>query len=598
MRNYLKLLSFLKGHYRAFGAAVSLMVCASLFEGVQLPVMVPFIDRILNNKPIIVPNDLPDPIERLIERLNELSPDSLFYIFPIAVLVLLILKHITIFFYKFYMNKVSQQVMLSIRNRLYSKIQHLSIQYFSNKRTGELLSRITHDVNLVENALSYGLIDLMIQPMMILIYLSLAFIIYPTGTLVFLLIFPIIGYPMSRLGKRLRKYSKGIQEKVADINSMLVETISGVQLVKAYNAEEFEIKRFEQQNYQFFKLRMSSIKRLLVIAPITEIFATICGVIILVWFGRLVIQDELSSGVFILFFGSIMSIISPVKKLGNVNAIIQQAMAANERIYQVIDAPIDVEEHSSPKAISELKDAICFENVEFRYTSTTDPVLSDINLTIKKGEVVAVVGPTGTGKTTLVNLIPRFYDASKGAILIDGVDVREASFESLRSQIGIVTQDSILFNDTVNANIAYSRKGVPQEDIVSAAKQAFAHGFVEKMPDGYDTVVGDRGFRLSGGEKQRLSIARAILKNAPILILDEATSALDSESEQYVQDALDELMKGRTVVAIAHRLSTIQKADKIVVLDKGRIVGLGRHEELLESCPMYQRLHGMQFGSA
>lgn len=598
MNNYIKLLSFLKGHYRLFAQAVLLMFFASLFEGIQLPVLVPFIDRILNNKPIIVPSNLPAPVEKIIVYLNDLSPETLFYIFPPVVLTLLILKHVTIFCYKFYMNKVSQQVMLSIRNRIYAKVQHLSIEYFSNKRTGELVSRITHDVNLVENALSYGLIDLLIQPMMIIIYLAIAFTIYPKGTLVFLLVFPVIGYPMNKLGRRLRKYAKGIQEKVADINSMLIETISGIQLVKAYNAEDYEIKRFERENYLYYKLRMSSIKRLLAIAPVTEIFATICGVLILVWFGRLVMQNQLSSGVFILFFGSIMSIISPAKKLGNVHAIIQQAMAANDRIYHVLDAPIKVEEKAGAQEIGELRDGIRFENVSFRYGSEGEDVLSGIDLTINKGEVVAIVGPTGTGKTTLINLIPRFYDPTDGRILIDGADLREATFQSLRRQIGIVTQDSILFNDSVNANIAYSMKNVPQEDIVRAARQAFAHGFVEKMPEGYNTVVGDRGFRLSGGEKQRLAIARAILKNAPILILDEATSQLDSESEKYVQEALDELMKGRTVVAIAHRLSTIQKADKILVLDKGRVVGLGRHAELLETCPLYQRLHGMQFGAA
>ncbi|MBZ0166035.1 MAG: hypothetical protein K8I00_04450, partial [Candidatus Omnitrophica bacterium] len=323
MSNYIKLLSFLKGHYRLFTSAVLLMICASIFEGVQLPMLVPFMDRILNDKPIIVPNSLPVPVEKLIEDLNNLSPETLFYIFPVAVLVLLILKHAFVFFYKFSMNKVSQQVMRSIRNQLYAKIQNLSIEYFSNKRTGELISRITHDVNLVENALSYGLIDLLIQPMMILIYLGMAFMIYPKGAIMFIFVFPVIAYPMNKLGRRLRKYSKGIQEKVADINSLLIETIGGVQLVKAYNAEQYEIERYERQNHQYFKLRMSAIKRLLAISPLTEIFATICGVLILVWFGRLVIQNELSSGIFILFFGSIMSMISPIKKLGNVNAIIQ-----------------------------------------------------------------------------------------------------------------------------------------------------------------------------------------------------------------------------------------------------------------------------------
>lgn len=595
MRNYIRLLSFLRGNYRLFSIAIVLMICSSLFEGIQLPFLVPLMDRVFNDKPIVVPNELPGFLNDLVEKLNSTPQETLFWIFPIAVIILLVVKHVFGFFSKYYMNDVSQRVMRDIRAKLYSKIQHLSLDYFSNKRTGELISRITNDVNLVDNALSYALTDFFCQSFLIVIYTVTAFMIFPKGALFLLVIFPMIAIPMGGLGRRLRKFSKGIQEKIADISSLLLETISGILLVKAFNSEEYEIKRFNEKNQQYYKLRMSSIKRLLAVSPLTELFGAVCGVTIILWVGKLVMDGRLSSGMFILFFGSIMSIISPVKKLGNVNAIVQQALVANERIYQVLDAPVSVKETEQPKMLPELSGSITFSNVEFRYDEESNTVLKDINLEIKRGELIALVGPTGTGKTTLVSLIPRFYDASKGNILFDGVNLKEVSFKSLRDQIGIVTQESILFNDTVKANIAYGNQQADQSSIENAARKAFAHQFIEKMPHGYDTVIGDRGFRLSGGEKQRLSIARAILKNAPILILDEATSQLDSESEKYVQEALDELMKGRTVVAIAHRLSTIQRASKIIVLEHGKIVGSGKHEELLADCPLYLRLYAMQF---
>jgi len=382
---------------------------------------------------------------------------------------------------------------------------------------------------------------------------------------------------------------------MADINSLLLETISGIKLVKAYGTENYETERFRKQNHDYYTLTMKSITRLILISPVTELFGAICGVGVMMIIGKKILTGEMTFGIFAFFMGCIMSIISPVKKLGNVNAIMQQALAANQRIDDVLKAEIAVKEKPDAFNLPEMSQAIVFENVDFHYYEESGLVLKGINLEVKKGEVVAIVGPTGSGKSTLVNLIPRFYDPTEGRVTIDSVDLRDASFHSLRGQIGIVTQETILFNDTVRANIAYGSTNKSDEQIKEAAQKAFAHGFVSDMPEGYDTVIGDRGFRLSGGEKQRITIARAILRNAPILILDEATSALDSESEKFVQDALDELMIGRTVIAIAHRLSTIQKADKIIVLEQGNIVGSGTHEELLAQCALYKKLHSMQF---
>ncbi len=595
MRNYFKLLKFLKGHTRLFGVAVATMLVSSFFEGFQLSLLVPMTDRIFNNKPIIIPNQLPAFIANFIERLNNMTPEALFAVFPFVVIIALLIKNLFVFCYQYLMSDLSQAVMRDIRYQLYARIQDLSLDYFSKKRTGELISRITHDVNVVENAVSYGLTDLFRQSFMIFLFVIIAFSIYPKAAFLIFVIFPLIGIPMAQIGKRLRKISKGTQEKMADINSLLIETISGIKLVKASCTEEYEKNRFKAKNHDYYKLRMKSIKRLVVIPPITEMFGALCGVAVILWMGKTVMSGGLSFGVFILFFGSIMSIISPIKKLGNVHALIQQALAANERIYEVLDAPVTVKEKAGAVDIGELKKSIQVRDVDFHYPDDPTMVLKGVDLEVRQGEIVAIVGPTGTGKTTLVNFIPRFYDPTRGVVLIDGIDVRDVSFKSLRKQIGMVTQESILFNDTVRANIAYGYPEATDAQVCAAAEMAFAHQFVVKMPNGYNTLIGDRGFRLSGGEKQRIAIARAILKNPPVLILDEATSQLDSESERYVQEALDRLMKGRTVIAIAHRLSTIQKADKIVVVEHGRIIGQGGHEELIKSCPLYNKLYSLQF---
>ena len=598
MKSYLKLLQFLKQHKGLFTFATVTMLVAGFFEVISFSLLIPLVDIVFTKKKIIVPNALPSFIQHIIDNLNAMDPVKLLPLIMIGFMGLLLLKNFLVFAYQFLMGDLSQLVMRDIRYQLYEKIQSLSLDYFSKKRTGELVSRITYDTNLIENAVSYGLTDLFRQTFIIIFWIFTAFAIDPKAALIIFCIFPFIGYPMSRIGKHLKKISRNIQEKMADINTLLLETISGIMLVKAFCNENYEINRFREQNHSYYKLRMKSIKRLIIISPLTEVLGGICGLVLILWFSRRLIDSELSFGVFALFFASIMSIISPIKKLGNVNALTQQALAANERIYDVLDMHPTVKEKAGAVELKEIKNLIHLESVDFHYYEESGLVLKSINLEIKKGELVAIVGPTGTGKTTLVNLIPRFYDPTWGRVTIDRVDLKDVTFTSLRRQIAVVAQETILFNDTVRANIAYGNQQATQDEIEEAAKKAFAHHFIKSMPEGYQTIVGDRGFRLSGGEKQRLAIARAILKNPPILILDEATSQLDSESERYVQEALDKLMQGRTVIAIAHRLSTIQKADKIVVLEQGRIVGLGRHQELLTSCPLYQKLHSMQFSAS
>jgi subfamily B ATP-binding cassette protein MsbA len=581
MQNYLRLLSFLKGHKRIFSLAVVAMFLASFFESIQLSLLVPIVDRMFNKKLIILPNQVPDFLTRLVAHLNTLSPERLLQIMPFAILGLLLIKHVVTFYYQYLMNDVSQRVMRDVRHRLYEKIQNLSLDYFSKKRTGELISRITNDVQIIENAVSYGVTDLFRQTFLIIMCVGITLFIYFKAALIIFLVFPLIAWPMAKIGRRLRKFAQRSQERMADINSILLETISGVREVKSFCTEKYEVGRFLAKNQDFYKVRMKSVKWTLWINPITEILG--------------VMGEQLSFGIFILFFGSIMSIISPIKKLGNVNALTQQALSANERIYEILDREPTVKESPSARELGIMKDRIHLENVTFRYDEESGDVLKDINLEIKMGQLVAIVGPTGTGKSTLANLIPRFYDPRLGRVTIDGVDLKDVKFRSLRLQIGIVAQETFLFNDSVKANIAYGCPSATPEEIEQAAEKAYAHQFILRMPQQYNTTIGDRGFRLSGGEKQRIAIARAILKNPPILILDEATSQLDSESEKYVQDALDELMAGRTVIAIAHRLSTIKRADKIVVLEHGRIVGAGKHSDLLTACDLYKRLYETQF---
>ncbi|HNX91797.1 MAG TPA: ABC transporter ATP-binding protein, partial [Candidatus Omnitrophota bacterium] len=371
-------------------------------------------------------------------------------------------------------------------------------------------------------------------------------------------------------------------------------TITGMKLVKSFNMEEYEKKRFEDQNQTFYKLTLKSVKRVKIISPMTEAMGILCVTIILWVAGKSIISGDLSAGAFAAFLAATLSMMKPIKRLSSIYGINQQALAAVERIFQIIDTPISVKESDHPAVLKDFTNEIRFENVSFRYDNKKDTVLKNIDLAIKKGEIIALVGPSGGGKTTMVNLIPRFYDASAGRISIDGLDIRDISMSSLRGKIGLVTQETLLFNDTIKMNLCYGHE-VDEGRMIEAAKAANAHDFIKEFPKGYDTVVGERGVMISGGQRQRLALARAVYKNPPILILDEATSQLDSESEKLVQEAINNLMKGRTTIAIAHRLSTITHSDRIIVMEKGSIVDIGTHKELIDRSPLYKRLYEIQF---
>jgi len=564
---------------------------STLFDGISLSMIVPVTDKIMTNKQIVIPTELPLFLNNFIQKINSLESLQLLRLMIILIPILFLLKGVFNFFQSFFMSDIGQKVVRDIRFALYSHLQRLSLDYFTQRRSGELISRITNDVKLVENAVSYGSTDLIYQSFQVILFTFLIFFIHWKLALIALILLPAISLPIIKVGRVLKRISRQSQEKMADINSLLVETISGVRIVKAFSMEDYEIKKFGTHNRDYYKLTMKTIKRTLLLGPATEMLGVLAGILVLAIAGREVIEGRLSFGVFGLFLGSLFSLIRPFKKLSQVNALNQQALAAGVRIYEVLDSVPTVVEKSKV-ALGRFEKAIEYQHVYFSYG--TQSVLEDININVKKGEILAIVGKSGVGKSTLVDLLPRFYDPTRGRILVDGIDIREVSLKSLREQMSIVTQETILFNDTVKENIAYGRKDARMEQIVEVARKAHAHEFIEMLPHKYETFIGDRGVKLSGGEKQRLAIARALLKDPPILILDEATSQLDSASERMVQEALGTLMAGRTVFIIAHRLSTIRKAGRIIVLDAGRIVEQGTHEELLAKGGFYKQLYSLQ----
>lgn len=521
--------------------------------------------------------------------------EELLLVLPLVLLGVALLKAVLSYGVGYLMAYVTNRVIADIRQELFQHLIRMPVGFHDTNTSGRLVSRVVNDVGLMASAASNVLKDIFQNALTFLAMVGV--IVYQNWKLAGLsaIVIPLSALTMVRVGKRLRKLATSGQERMGDMSSTLQETLAGIRMVKAFGREEAEAERFKTYNGAFLATTLKSNQVWSIGSSHMEVIGVI-GVAGIIWYGGyLVIHEVMTPGALFSFMAAMFMAYTPIRKLAGANNIIQQALAAAERVYDVMDLQTEQSKDRGTVALTGIRQGIEFQRVSLRYESQTAPALAGVDFSIKAGEVVALVGGSGGGKTTLVSLLPRFYEPTEGRILLDGLPLESYTLQSLRTHIGIVSQEIVLFDDTISRNIAFGQTGADQSSIEQAAKAAYAHEFILRLPEGYETIIGERGVKLSGGERQRLAIARAILRDPPLLILDEATSALDTESERIVQLALTNLMKDRTTVVIAHRLSTIQNADRIVVLDRGAIVETGSHEELLRKGGMYQRLHAMQF---
>lgn len=568
--NYKRLLGYVRPHW---GRVFIAMVCMGILSGATVALAwltKPMLDDVFIRKDV-----------------------AMLRLLPLAIVAVALIKGLADYCQSYLMAYVGLSVIRDIRDELYRHLQSLSVSFFSKTPTGVLISRITNDVNLVQQAVS-STITSIVKDVFTVIGLT-GYVFYRDWRLALFafLVFPWAIIPIYHFGRRVRRFAFRSQEKMADISTHLHETITGVRIIKAFGMEAYETERFARENRKHYRYFLKRMTARALSAPVVESFGVAVSSLFVFYGGYAVLKGQLTPGDFFSSMVALTMFYQPVKELNKANQAIQEGVAGAARIFHVLDMAPEILDHPEARPLTTVKTGIEFRNVFFKYDEVW--ALQEITLKVQRGEIVALVGPSGAGKTTLVNLLPRFYDVTEGEILIDGQEVKKIRVRDLRAAIGLVTQQTILFNDTIKYNLSYGNQDKPMEEIVAAAKAANAHEFIQKLPQGYDTTIGEQGVKLSGGEKQRLTIARAILKNAPILVLDEATSSLDSESELQVQKALENLMVNRTTFVIAHRLSTIKKADKIVVLSEGRMVGEGRHEDLLKSNAVYTKLYETQF---
>jgi subfamily B ATP-binding cassette protein MsbA len=514
---------------------------------------------------------------------------------PFLVMAIYLVRAVFEFSHIYLMTGAGQRVVRDIRQHLYSHMQSLSLSFYLRHPAGVLMSRVMNDVALMQSAITDAATGMIKDAFTVLFLVGVVFYRDWKMAIVALVVFPMAIWPIARFGRKLRRTSTRTQEVMGALSSHLQETISGAKLVKSFGAEAYEVDRFTVRNQELFRLSMKVAKVQAVTSPLSDVFGGLGAAAVIYYGGYNVVNGYTTPGNFFSFITALFMLYAPVKGLSRINNIVQQGVAAGVRVFDVIDTLPEVREREGAVTLQAVRREIAFERVDFRYAPGGEPVLQDVDVRVPVGTMVAIVGSSGAGKTTLVDLVPRFYDPQGGAIRVDGVDIRDVTLSSLRAQVAIVGQHTVLFNDTVRNNIAYGMPDAPMDRVIEAARRANAHGFIERMRNGYDTMVGEQGLSLSGGERQRLAIARAILKNAPVLILDEATSALDTESERVVQEALDTLMKDRTTFVIAHRLSTVRNADVILVIEGGRIVERGRHEELLSRDSRYRVFYMKQF---
>lgn len=598
MNELLRLLRYTRRYVPHLLASVVLMMCVGAAQALTAKLIGPIFDRVLNPQSADAPVVLFTLMKHQIV-LSDLLPSwihNVWRMVAIAILAVFMVKGICDYCGNYLINYVGFSAVTDLRQAVFERVLHQDANFFENNSTARVMSSIMNDLEKIQVAMSHILADWLRQS-----FTALALLIVVLQTdwrlaIVSLTVLPFVLIPTIKLGRRIRRTTRSAQDDAAEVNQVLQETLSGNQVVKSFGAEEIESNRFRDRAQRLRRSNLRYVAQQAIASPLIEFFGAIT-IVSLLSYARIQIRDhQMTTGDFTSFVIALLLLYEPVKRLAGIHNIFQQALGASQKVFEYLDRDQQIKERPGAAKLARFEKAIVFDDVSFRYPTSPDGhVLNSVRLEVKAGEIVALVGPSGAGKTTLANLVPRFYDATAGAVKIDGRDVRDLRLSSLRDKIGIVAQDTFLFNDTVANNIGYGRPNATREQIHEAARNALAEEFISRMPEGFDTIIGERGQKLSGGQRQRLAIARALLKNAPILILDEATSHLDTESEMLVQRALQNLMEHRTVIVIAHRLSTVRRADKIVVLDRGRIAETGTHEELVSRGGVYQRLHELQF---
>jgi len=616
VKTYFRILKFVKPYWRHLTLSLIFTVLFALLNGVSVYLTIPLLDTLFQEsikKEAVeqastvekASSILPDWIVNIGDDISKtfnafvFSGNKTEALMKICFMVLFafFFKNIFSYLQAYFMSYVEYGAMKDLRDLAHQHLHQLPMSFFKQERVGNLISRFTNDVTIVQSSITAAFLNLIREPLTIIVFLFIAVSISWQLTLMALVVLPFTMLIIWWVGLKLRKQSGRIQSKMADITSILQETISGVKIVKAFGMEEYENRKFLRETRNYFKLILRIVRVRNLSSPLTEFLSVIIGVFIIYYGGVLVLQENtLKASEFLGFLFAIFQLMPPIKELSSVNNRIQESSAAGDRIFEILDTKPKISDSENSILLDKFQKSIVFKNVNFVYEDSVEPVLNDISFSVNKGEIIALVGPSGGGKSTLVDLIPRFYDPTSGEIIIDDINVKDIKIQSLRKLMGIVTQETFLFNESVKNNIAYGLENYPIEKIIEAAKAANAHNFILEMPDGYNTIIGERGVKISGGQRQRLSIARAILKNPDIMIFDEATSSLDNESEILVQEAIERMMVNRTTFVIAHRLSTIRNATRILVLDRGKIIQIGKHEDLIaDEKGLYRKFYEMQF---
>ncbi len=602
MRQLTRLLGYIRPYLLQFSVSVLLMAGVGLLESFRILLLGPIIDKVLNpSAPAHQLTLFNLPGSQKVVYLQQFIPTyfhNALTVVAVALVGATVIKGLCDYAGTYLINYAGFGLVTDLRNKLYDRILQRSIAFFSRHSTGTLVSTVVNDIEKIQATLSIALAEFLQQFFTLIFMVGVVIVLGHRLSLVLVIFIPFVIISAGKIGRRVRSTTRKGQDKLADIQHILHETVTGNRIVKAFTMEGWESLRFHGAAKKLFRANLKSVAVQALSSPLMDMIGAV-AVALLLWLGRSQIKTGvLTAGGFIAFIIAVFKLYDPVRKIALFNNSLQQALGASSEIFRFLDEEEEIKDRPGAIALPAFRERVRLEDVYFSYPGTNggEPeVLRGINLETRAGEVIAIVGSSGAGKSTLVQLIPRFFDVTSGAIRIDGHDVRDVTLASLRAQIGIVTQETILFNDTVRNNIAYGQPNVPQDAVIEAAKAALAHDFIQRLPQGYDTMIGERGLRLSGGERQRIAIARALLKNAPILILDEATSALDTESEALVQAALQNLMTGRTAFVIAHRLTTVRHADRIVVLENGRISDSGTHEDLLTRLGTYRKLYELQF---